>query len=53
MRAAWYDRQGPAADVLATGELPDPDPAPGEVRIMVTVSVINPASDASAGTTNG
>ena len=28
MRAVWYDRQGPAADVLQVGDLPDPDPDP-------------------------
>ncbi|MEU8115599.1 zinc-binding dehydrogenase [Micromonospora sp. NPDC048947] len=26
MRAAWYDRQGPAREVLEVGELPDPWP---------------------------
>lgn len=26
MLASWYDRQGPAADVLHVGELPDPAP---------------------------
>ena len=33
MRAVWYDRQGPAAEVLQVGELPDPEPGPGEVRV--------------------
>jgi NADPH:quinone reductase len=42
VRAAWYDRQGPAADVLQVGELPDPEPGPGEVRVRVAVSGINP-----------
>ena len=28
MRAVWYDRQGPANEVLVTGELPTPEPAP-------------------------
>ena len=35
MLASWYDRQGPAAEVLQVGELPDPDPGPGEVRVRV------------------
>ena len=26
MLAAWYDAQGPAADVLHVGGLPDPTP---------------------------
>lgn len=42
MLASWYDRQGPAADVLQVGELPDPEPGPGEVRARVTVSGVNP-----------
>ena len=42
MRAVWYDRQGPAADVLQVGELPDPRPGPGEVRVRVRLSGINP-----------
>ncbi|MER5756947.1 NADPH:quinone reductase [Streptomyces sp. NPDC002088] len=42
MFASWYDRQGPAADVLNVGELPDPEPGPGEVRVRVTVSGVNP-----------
>ena len=33
MRAAYYERQGPAAEVLRVGELPDPEPGPGEVRV--------------------
>ncbi len=42
MRAVWYDRQGPAAEVLQVGELPDPRPGPGEVRVRVRLSGINP-----------
>ncbi|MFI7671535.1 NADPH:quinone reductase [Nocardia sp. NPDC049526] len=42
MLASWYERQGPAADVLHVGELPDPTPGPGEVRLRVTVSGVNP-----------
>lgn len=42
MRAVWYDRQGPAADVLQVGELPDPRPGPGEVRVRVRLSGVNP-----------
>ncbi|MDF2265178.1 NADPH:quinone reductase [Streptomyces coacervatus] len=42
MLASWYDQQGPAADVLHVGELPDPRPGPGEVRVRVTVSGVNP-----------
>ena len=30
MRAIWYDRQGPAREVLVAGELPTPAPERGE-----------------------
>ncbi|MGN8050874.1 NADPH:quinone reductase [Curtobacterium sp. 22159] len=42
MRAAWYDRQGAAAEVLQVGERPDPEPGPGEVRVRVSFSGVNP-----------
>jgi NADPH2:quinone reductase len=42
MIAAWYDRQGPAAEVLQVGELPAAEPGPGEVRVRLTVSGVNP-----------
>src|SRR6516225_9701655 len=42
MLAAWYDRQGPAADVLQVGELPNPEPGPGEVRVRISLSGVNP-----------
>ena len=42
MRAVWYDRQGPAAQVLQAGELPAPEPGPGEVRVRLTRSGVNP-----------
>ncbi len=43
MLAAFYDRQGPAADVLRVDQLPDPEPGPGEVRVRVHVSAVNPS----------
>ncbi|MDQ1631645.1 MAG: NADPH:quinone reductase [Frankiaceae bacterium] len=42
MRAAWYDQQGPAGQVLQVGELPDPTPDLGEVRVRVRYSGVNP-----------
>jgi NADPH:quinone reductase len=42
MRAAWYDSQGPADQVLRVGELPTPEPAAGEVRVRLTRSGVNP-----------
>jgi NADPH2:quinone reductase len=42
LRAVWYDQQGSPQDSLVVGELPDPMPGAGEVRIALTVSGINP-----------
>jgi NADPH2:quinone reductase len=42
MKASWYERQGPAREVLTVGEMPDPIPGPGEVRIRIAASGINP-----------
>ncbi|KUG53868.1 oxidoreductase [Kocuria rosea subsp. polaris] len=42
MIAVWYERQGPADEVLQMGELPDPHPGPGEVRVRVRYSGVNP-----------
>lgn len=42
MRAVFYDRQGPAGEVLKVGSLPDPLPGPGEVRVRVHLSGISP-----------
>ena len=42
MRAVWYERHGPAADVLQLGDRPEPEPGPGEVRVRVRLSGVNP-----------
>ncbi len=42
MRAAWYERRGPAREVLVVGEMPTPEPGAGEVRIRLAFSGINP-----------
>ncbi len=42
MKAVWYEELGPADKVLQYGELPDPRPLAGEVRIAVHVSGVNP-----------
>ena len=42
MRAAWYDKVGAAAEVLKVGDLPIPEPGPGEVRVRVFASGLNP-----------
>ena len=43
MRAAWYEQNGPAADVMKVGDLPDPQPAAGEVRVRLQTSAVNPS----------
>ncbi len=42
MRAVWYDRQGPADQVLHVGDLPDPEAGHGEVRVRLRFSGISP-----------
>src|SRR5246127_2904507 len=42
MKAAWYEKQGPAREVLTVGEIPNPSPTAGEVRIRIAASGINP-----------
>ena len=53
MIAAYYTRQGPAADVLELGELPTPRPGAGEVRVRVAWSGVNPSDVKSRGGTTG
>lgn len=43
MKAIWYDRFGPADEVLTFGDLPDPDPAAGEVLVRLHASGVNPS----------
>lgn len=43
MRAAWYSKNGEAREVLVVGELPTPMPAPGEVRVKLATSGVNPS----------
>ena len=43
MRALWYTRTGPAAEVLCLGEQPDPVAAPGQVLVRLHASGVNPA----------
>ena len=43
MQAAFYERTGPAREVLQLSELPDPSPGPGEVRVRLRWSGVNPS----------
>ena len=42
MKAAWYEKQGAARDVLTIGKMDDPQPREGEVRVRVAFSGVNP-----------
>jgi NADPH:quinone reductase len=43
VRAVWYERTGAAPDVLAFGEMPTPLAGPGEIRVRLHASGVNPA----------
>lgn len=43
MRAAYYERQGPAGEVLQVGEIELPRPGPAEVLVRLATSGINPS----------
>jgi NADPH2:quinone reductase len=43
MLAAFYERTGPAREVLQLASLPDPIPGPGEVRVRLQWSGVNPS----------
>lgn len=53
MKAAWYESKGPAAQVLRVGELPDPEPLAGEVRVRIHVSAVNPSDTKNRGGARG
>ncbi|MHB8331220.1 MAG: NADPH:quinone reductase [Candidatus Dormibacteria bacterium] len=42
MKAAVYEQQGAAAEVLRVADVPRPEPGPGEVRVRLRFSGINP-----------
>jgi len=43
MQAAFYAKQGPAREVLQVGEQPTLEPGPGEVRVHLKTSGVNPS----------
>jgi NADPH2:quinone reductase len=49
MQAVYYERKGPAREVLQWGELPLPEPAAGEVRVRIHVSAVNPSDTKGRG----
>lgn len=54
MHAAWYERVGPAKDVLLYGDRPMPSPGPREVLVQLHASGVNPSDvKARAGVRGG
>ncbi len=49
MKAVWYESKGAPHDVLVVGEMPDPHPGPGQVRVKVVVSGLNPSDTKGRG----
>src|SRR5271170_1271057 len=43
MKAVWYERTGAAPEVLSFGDMPTPVAGPGEVRIRLEASGVNPS----------
>jgi NADPH:quinone reductase len=43
MRAAYYERNGSAREVLRVGEVATPQAGPGEVRVKLVTSGVNPS----------
>ena len=43
MKAAWFEKFGPASEVLSVGELLDVEVGPGEVRVKIEASGVNPS----------
>jgi NADPH:quinone reductase len=43
MRAAFYEKNGPAREVLTLAEVDTPKPGPGEVRVRLKTSGVNPS----------
>ena len=43
MKAVWYERFGPAGEVLVHGDMPTPAPGPGEVLVRLHASGVNPS----------
>jgi NADPH2:quinone reductase len=43
MRAAYYEKLGAASDTLRIGNVDTPEPGPGEVRLRIHTSGVNPS----------
>jgi NADPH:quinone reductase-like Zn-dependent oxidoreductase len=49
MKAVWFEKKGAARDVLIYGEMADPAPDVGQVRVRVHVSGMNPSDTKTRG----
>lgn len=49
MQAAVYRRKGPAREVLGIEQMPLPEPGPGELRVRIAFSGVNPSDVKSRG----
>jgi NADPH:quinone reductase len=49
VKAAWYERKGPAREVLQLGERPRPEPIAGELRVRIRMSAVNPSDTKTRG----
>lgn len=49
MRAVFYEANGPARDVLRVEDVETPNPGPGEVRVRLRTSGVNPSDVKSRG----
>ena len=43
MKAGWYEQNGPAEDFIQVGAMETPTAGPGEVRIRLYASGVNPS----------
>jgi len=43
VKAVWYEKNGKARDVLSFGDMDTPSPGPGEVRVGLRASGVNPS----------
>lgn len=43
MRAAWFEKFGTAKEALVVGDLPKPQPGPGEVLVRLHTTGVNPS----------
>jgi NADPH2:quinone reductase len=53
MKAIYYEKKGPAAQVLKLGDVADLEPGPGEVRVKVHFSAVNPSDTKMRGGWDG